>query len=142
MKRQSCVLLAGLLGAFVCATPDAGARGKDIPLADVPANVAEVAKNAVDGIQLAEAAVFEGNMGQVYELDGTVDGREYEIHVTAEGTLIHAKLEKDHDDDGDKENDLDDEDEDDEDEDDEDEDDDEDDDNEEHKHKCDEHKGH
>ena len=55
---------------------------KEIPLSEVPAAAVKAAQGAVAGITLTEA-----------EVDGSADGKEYEIEVTAEGKVLEVEEE-------------------------------------------------
>lgn len=67
-----------------------------VPLSVVPAAVTRAAEAAVGGIAL-EAAARERASGIVYRLAGTANGRDYEITVTADGTLLELASEVDDD---------------------------------------------
>lgn len=75
-------------------------KEKEIPLSDVPKIVMDAAQKAVPGIELSEADVEETPDGLVYELEGILDGKEYEIEISADGTVLNIE-EEDHDDDED-----------------------------------------
>ena len=69
--------------------------GKDekIPLAKVPKNVLQAAEKAVAGIKLTEAKVEKKADGLVYDLEGTVGDKEYEIEVSAAGKVLEVEQE-------------------------------------------------
>lgn len=77
---------------------------KEIALEDVPKKVREAAENAVKGIKLSEAEVETEDGKTVYELEGTVDGKEYEIEVDEDGKVLEVE-QSDDDDDDDKDDD-------------------------------------
>ncbi len=63
------------------------AQEQSTPLADVPAAAIAAAEAAVEGLQITSAAV-EVERGQtVYGLEGSVDGTEDEVEVTADGRV-------------------------------------------------------
>jgi hypothetical protein len=64
---------------------------REIPLSDVPAAARLAAELAVPGIRLTEAEVEMEDGRLVYELEGVVDGLEYEIEVTAEGEVLEVE---------------------------------------------------
>ncbi|TKJ37031.1 MAG: hypothetical protein CEE38_09005 [Planctomycetes bacterium B3_Pla] len=66
---------------------------KEIPLSEVPAAAVKAAQGAVEGVTLTEAEVEEEDGETVYILDGTADGKEYEIEVTAEGKVLEVEEE-------------------------------------------------
>jgi hypothetical protein len=73
---------------------------REIPLADVPAAARAAAEQAVPGIRLTEAEVEEEDDRRVFVLEGVLDGKEYEIEVTADGTVLEVEPsgDADHDD--------------------------------------------
>lgn len=74
---------------------------KEIPLSQVPEIVIAAARQAVPNIKLTEAEVSETSHGLIYELEGTVDDKEYEIRVTADGKVLKVIQEFDDDEDDD-----------------------------------------
>jgi len=66
---------------------------KEIPLSDVPVVVVDAAQQAVENITLTEAEVEEEDGQTVYVLEGTADGKEYEIEVTADGKVLNVEQE-------------------------------------------------
>jgi len=72
---------------------------KEIPLSDVPVVAVDAARQAVGKITLTEAAV-EKKGRTVYVLEGTANGKEYEIEVTADGKVLDVEQEGMFDDDG------------------------------------------
>ena len=73
---------------------------KDIPLSQVPEAALEAGRQAVENITLTEAELEEEDGQMVYVLEGTADGIEYEIEVTADGKVLEVEQE---DEDGDDE---------------------------------------
>jgi uncharacterized membrane protein YkoI len=59
----------------------------------VPAAAVKAAQGAVEGVTLTEAEVEKEDGETVYILDGTADGKEYEIEVTAEGKVLEVEEE-------------------------------------------------
>ena len=57
---------------------------KEIPLNEVPDVVLKAAQKAVPGIVLTEAEVEKTSKGVVYEIEGTLDGKDYEIELSSD----------------------------------------------------------
>jgi len=87
-----CFLLTCVSG---CASNESMCKDqKEVPLSHVPVIVADAARQAVGNITLTEAAVEkEGRM--IYVLEGTADGKEYEIEVTADGKVLEVEQGRD-----------------------------------------------
>ena len=75
---------------------------EDVKLTEVPKDALDAALKAVPGIVLTEAEKKNTGSGTVYELNGKVSDKEYEVTVSADGKTVSAKLEEDDDDDDDK----------------------------------------
>ena len=54
---------------------------KEIPLNEVPDVVLKAAQKAVPGIELTEAEVEKTTKGVVYEIEGTLDSKKFEIEL-------------------------------------------------------------
>jgi uncharacterized membrane protein YkoI len=66
----------------------------DIALSEVPANVVTIIQNTLPGISLTEAEKEIKDDAVTYELEGKlIDGKEYEIKITEDGTIIKIELE-------------------------------------------------
>jgi hypothetical protein len=63
---------------------------KEIPLSHVPVLAVDAARQAVENITLTEAEV-EKETRTVYVLEGTADGKGYEIEVTADGKVLEVE---------------------------------------------------
>ncbi|MCZ6829770.1 MAG: PepSY domain-containing protein [Gammaproteobacteria bacterium] len=86
-------LLAILPGLALLLAPSSLSAGDEveIPLTDVPEVVLAAALDAMPGIELTEAE-FEMERGQrIYELEGRLDGVEYEIEVSSAGEVIEVE---------------------------------------------------
>ena len=83
--------------AVVDADSDDGEE--EIPLDQVPANVKNAAQAALPGFVLegAERETEDGTV--VYSLEGTADGEEYEVEVSAAGKVLEIEKEDDDEDD-------------------------------------------
>ncbi len=60
----------------------------DIPLEEVPAEIIEAAKSALPGFEI-DAAEIE--VMKIYELSGTSGGKNYEVEVTEDGTVLEVE---------------------------------------------------
>ena len=70
-----------------------------IPLDQVPANVMSAAQAAIPGLVLEEAERETEDGTVVYSLQGTADGEEYEVEVSAAGKVLEIEKEDDDEDD-------------------------------------------
>lgn len=111
MKRFATVFLSLFLMCLAGATVAFSESGKDIPLSKVPKNVIKAAEKAVPGIKLTEAEMRKTSKGLVYELEGTADGKKFEINLSEDGKVLKV-TEGDDDDDDNEADDKDDKDED------------------------------
>ena len=88
MMRTTIVLAIGILAIGLGATAIfAGGREADVPLKDVPEAVKQAALEAIPGIRLEEAEVEREGGRLVYDLEGILDGKTYEI--LAGGSVRH-----------------------------------------------------
>ena len=106
------LLLTLFCAALLIAPPFLFAEDEDeddseqgISLKNVPAKVKAAAMKAGKGIKLTEAEV---EAALIYELEGTANGKRYEITVTGEGKVIGKEMESDKDDDDEDDDDKDD----------------------------------
>lgn len=86
-------LLASLAGLLLVAAfaPAFADDEVDIPMQEVPDLVLAAALDAMPGIKLSEAE-YEMESGQkVYELEGKLDGVEYEIEVSSSGEVLEIE---------------------------------------------------
>lgn len=81
-------LMALAVAGFMTAAPAFAEREKHIALSEVPEAVMAAAQKALPGITFSEAEVTETGEGLVYELEGTADGKEHEINISADGTIL------------------------------------------------------
>jgi uncharacterized membrane protein YkoI len=66
----------------------------EIPLSEVPANIVSIVQNSLPGISLVEAEKEIRDDIVIYELEGKlINGKEYEIKIAADGTIIKIELE-------------------------------------------------
>lgn len=114
MKNRWMGLLAvaALAGALhttkAVAEDEGGEKEVKVDLKDVPENVKKAATDAVKGLVLTEAEKETKDGKDVYELEGKVGDKKYEVVVDADGKVL--KSGEDDDDDGEKEDDDDDDD--------------------------------
>ncbi len=99
----ACVLLIGGSIALWAAVSndDAEEAEEKVPLSDVPANVLAAANSAVSGGQIPEVEREVEDGVVIYDVDKVVDGVEYEIEVTADGTVQEVEKEGEDDEDDD-----------------------------------------
>jgi uncharacterized membrane protein YkoI len=94
MKMLNIALALSVLGWVGCKSMDMDDE-QEIPLNEVPAAAVSAAEAAVEGIVLGEAEV-ETEKGQtVYSIEGEANGKEYDIEVTADGTVLEIEEEGD-----------------------------------------------
>jgi uncharacterized membrane protein YkoI len=102
MKCSDLLIAALLTCALGCASIQSVFEHEDekeVPLSQVPVEAVQAAQNAVAGITLTEASVEEEDGQTVYDLEGTANGTEYEIEVTAAGKVLEVEDEDGDDDD-------------------------------------------
>ena len=98
MKGSSLLIVVLLTCALGCASLQSVFEREDeqeIPLSEVPAEAVEAAQAAVPGITLTGASVEEEDGQTIYDLEGTADGTEYGIEVTADGKVLEVEEEGD-----------------------------------------------
>ena len=95
MRARYFVILLVLVCSAGCATLDELFEDeKEIPLSEVPDAAVAAAKATVDGIELTEAEVEEEDGQTIYDIEGTANGKEYSIEVTAEGEVLEVEEER------------------------------------------------
>ncbi len=66
----------------------------EIPVSEVPANIINIVQDTLPGILLTEAEKETRDETVIYELEGKlINGKEYEIKIAADGTIIKIELE-------------------------------------------------
>jgi uncharacterized membrane protein YkoI len=88
-------------GAGCASLDDLFENEKEVPLSEVPAAAVTAAEGAVEGITLTEAEVEKEDGQMVYDIEGTANGKEYTIEVTAEGEVLEVEEETEDDDEDD-----------------------------------------
>ena len=84
-------LLAMLSALMLLAAPSFADDDIEIPMNEVPELVLAAALNAMPGIKLSEAEYEMENGQQVYELEGELNGVEYEIEVSSAGEVLEIE---------------------------------------------------
>ena len=93
MKLFGRIMLLFLV-SFMIASTISFAREKEIPLSEVPQAVIDAAKREIKGIRLIEAEIITKTSGEtLYEIEGKVGGKKYELHITPGGKVIGTILE-------------------------------------------------
>ena len=67
------------------------AEEQEISLDKVPATVIQAAENALPGIRFTEAEIELEDGVEVYELEGEREGKQFEIEVTGDGTILEIE---------------------------------------------------
>ena len=131
MNKKHCKVIASiiLVAVVICAMAYAGkdSKDEDLSLDQVPAAVKATILKEAQGGEVEEIELEDENGENLYEAKVVIDGQEYELKISPDGTLLSKEMDDDDDDDDEGEDEDEDEDDDDDDE-DEDEDDDDDDD--------------
>ena len=73
---------------------------EEIELDQVPQNVLEAAQKALPGIELDEAELETKTGTEIYDLEGVLDGKRYELKISSSGEVL--SIEDDDNDDEDK----------------------------------------
>ncbi len=85
--------------AMAAVDADSDDGEEKIPLDQVPADVKNAAQAALPGLVLEEAERETEDGTVVYSLEGTADGEEYEVEVSAAGKVLEVERDDDDDDD-------------------------------------------
>jgi len=104
MKSWCLIVVLLLTCALGCASLESVFAHEDeqgVPLSEVPAPALQAAQQAVDGITLTEAEMDMEDGRTVYDIEGTANGVEYEIEVTADGKVLDVEREDEEGDDDD-----------------------------------------
>ena len=70
---------------------------EEIPIDEVPLLVLDAAREVLPGVELVKAMIEITDKGIVYEIEGILDGEEYEILVTEESVVLEVELKDDDD---------------------------------------------
>ena len=85
---------AGILSAISLSACFDSSNEVDIPLSEVPSSIITIVQNTLPGISLTEAEKEVKDDTVIYELEGKlINGKEYEIEIAEDGTIIKIELE-------------------------------------------------
>ncbi len=94
MKKQlqiSTIIILSALSLSACFDKD---NEVEIPASEVPANIITIVQNTLPGIDLSETKKEVKDGIVIYELEGVlINGKEYEIKISEDGTIIKIELE-------------------------------------------------
>ncbi len=100
MKHLKLWTLAVIVLSFCVSRASVAAedeKDEKIALDKVPAEVIAAAEKAVPGFKATEAEKESKNGAVVYELDGTANGKKYEVKIDASGKVLKAGEDKEDD---------------------------------------------
>lgn len=90
--RSTIPLLVLLLSAAPALTQSAA---EEVSIDEVPLLVLDAAREVLPGAELVKAMIEITDKGIIYEIEGILDGEEYEILVTEEGVVLEVELKDD-----------------------------------------------
>ncbi len=94
MKKQlqiSTIIILSALSLSACFDKD---NEVEIPTSEVPANIITIVQNTLPGIDLSKTIKEVKDGTVIYELEGVlINGKEYEIKISEDGTIIKIELE-------------------------------------------------
>ncbi|MBT8119282.1 MAG: hypothetical protein KJN89_06145 [Gammaproteobacteria bacterium] len=89
--KLSVIVLSSAIALSACSDKS---NEVEVPLSEVPANIITIVQNTLPGISLSEAEKETKDDTVIYELEGKlINGKEYEIEIAADGTIIKIELE-------------------------------------------------
>lgn len=89
--KLSVIVLSSAIALSACSDKS---NEVEVPLSEVPANIIATVQNTLPGISLSEAEKETKDDTVIYELEGKlINGKEYEIEIAADGTIIKIELE-------------------------------------------------
>lgn len=89
--KLSVIVLSSAIALSACSDKS---NEVEVPLSEVPANIITTVQNTLPGISLSEAEKETKDDTVIYELEGKlINGKEYEIEIAADGTIIKIELE-------------------------------------------------
>ncbi len=89
--KQSAIILLSAASLVACSDKS---DEIEIAVTDVPADIVAIVQNALPGISLSEAEKEIKDGRVIYELEGKlINGKEYEIKIAEDGSIIKIKLE-------------------------------------------------
>lgn len=98
--RMAIAIVLGI-GTVLSVVYALGDEEKEVSAKGVPAKVIKAAKKAVPGIEIteAESATLDGTV--VYEVEGKLNGKDYELEIDAEGNVLEMESGKNDEEDSD-----------------------------------------
>ena len=89
--KLSAITILSILSLSACSDKD---NDVEIPLSEVPASIITIVQDTLPGISLTEAEKEVKENTVIYELEGKLsNGKEYEIKISENGTIIKIELE-------------------------------------------------
>ena len=89
--KISAITILSILSLSACSDKD---NDVEIPLSEVPASIITIVQDTLPGISLTEAEKEVKENTVIYELEGKLsNGKEYEIKISENGTIIKIELE-------------------------------------------------
>jgi uncharacterized membrane protein YkoI len=101
MNKPFFMLMAALLTAALIGSTSAGDNEEKIPLDKLPENIKKAVEGAVQGLVLTKAEKETKNGVTVYEVEGKVGAKEYEVKISTDGKVLKVEEETEDDDDDD-----------------------------------------
>ena len=95
--RNIPTLLVMLSAAMILSSCSEQEYEVEIPVSAVPDKVLSAVNKELPGIVITEAEI-ESNAELRYELEGKLDGKEYEIEIYPDGSIIEVELEQENED--------------------------------------------
>ena len=94
MNTRTKLSALALSSAIVLGACSEKSNEVDVPVSEVPANIITIVQNTLPGITLTEAEKETKENTVIYELEGKlINGKEYEIKIAEDGTIIKIELE-------------------------------------------------
>ncbi len=90
------LLLIGLFSIGACSEAE---DEKEIAISDLPAVVVKAVQDSLPGFVISDAEIEGTEPDIIYDVDGSMDGNEYEIEITPEGKILEIEMESDEDED-------------------------------------------
>jgi uncharacterized membrane protein YkoI len=98
-RKFGWLLGCAVTAMFLTACTSASASGDEIKLSDCPAAVQKTFQREANGAKIEEVEKETEDGDTIYEAEVTIDGKEYEITVAEDGTLLQKALDEDDEDD-------------------------------------------
>ena len=104
MKKLYAIVVLGLAVGIVCWAFGPGlinAKGNEIKASDLPEAVRATLEREAPGAEIEEIEMEEEGGKVVYEIEVEIDGKEMELEIAADGTLLEKEADEGDDDDDD-----------------------------------------